>query len=180
LSNTAAEHRRKAPEKTGFAVITCSSTRHKALKEGRSLSDESGDLASALIIEAGHRVILRSLVPNREADLRKAVQEAIERKDVNVVFVTGGTGLSPRDITVETLETLLEKPIPGFGELFRRLSYEEVGLAAMLTRASAGAIHGKALFAVPGSPHAVQLALKKVILPEVGHIVLHLGEPKHH
>jgi molybdenum cofactor biosynthesis protein B len=146
------------------------------MMEGKAYSDESGELARSLIEESGNRVVFRSLVPNSKDDLKAQLLKAVGNPEVDMVLVLGGTGLSSRDISVEVLESLWEKSIPGFGELFRRLSFEKVGLASMLSRASAGIVNRKAVFILPGSPDAVEVALKNIILPEAGHIVLHLKE----
>lgn len=170
------EHRLRAPQTVNFALITCSGARHRAKVEGRALSDESGEAAKALIEEAGHKVVFRSLVPNSREALKAELLKCVGSPEVDLVFVTGGTGLSARDISVEVLESLSQKSIPGFGEFFRRLSYEEVGLATMLSRAAAAVVDGKAVFVVPGSPEAVRLSLRRLIIPEAGHMVLHLRE----
>jgi len=140
------------------------------------VTDESGDLAADLVARFGHRIVGRSLVPNVAEDLRRVVLEATKRDDVDVVAVLGGTGLSRRDISVEVAQSLVEKSIPGFGELFRRLSHDVIGLAAMLSRAAAGTVSGKAVFVIPGSSQAVALAFEKIILPEAGHLVHHIRE----
>jgi len=176
LSKSVEEHRRRAPSSVGVFLITCSSTRYAALREGRELPDESGDLAAELVARFGHRVVGRSLVPNVAEELKRTVLEVARGGNVDIVAVLGGTGLSPRDISVETVESMFEKSIPGFGEFFRRLSYEAVGLAAMLSRAVAGTVLGKAVFVTPGSSQAVTLAFEKIILPEAGHLVHHIRE----
>ncbi|MEM2905456.1 MAG: molybdenum cofactor biosynthesis protein B [Candidatus Bathyarchaeia archaeon] len=176
MSQSVQEHRRRAPSSVGVFLITCSSTRYSALREGHAVPDESGDLAAELVTRFGHRVVGRVLVPNVAEDLRKTVLEASRTESVDLIVVLGGTGLSARDISVETVQSMFEKSIPGFGELFRRLSYEAVGLAAMLSRAVAGTISGKAVFVTPGSSQAVALAFEKIILPEVGHLVHHIRE----
>lgn len=148
----------------GFALVTASDSRSPA-------EDRSGALARELVAAAGHRVAAAVLVADEAADLRAAVEAALARSEVDVVVVTGGTGLAPRDVTVEALTPLFEKTIVGFGELFRRLSYDEIGAAAMLSRAAAGIVGTRALFLLPGSPAAVRLALEALILPEVAHLL---------
>jgi molybdenum cofactor biosynthesis protein B len=144
-------------------VITCSDTRTLE-------TDESGQLAERLITAAGHGVAGRVVVRDEPTLIEGALRNALAA-GAEAVVLNGGTGLSRRDRTFDALEKLLTKRIDGFGELFRMLSYEQVGAAAMLSRATAGLFEGKPVFSVPGSPAAVQLALEKLILPEIGHVV---------
>jgi len=166
LSTTVKEHRAAGMKGLKFAIIVASDRLYGRGPQG----DVSGDVTSKLVSGAGHVVAKRSLIPNDAAKLVKEVVSAIE-EGVDVVVVIGGTGLGPGDVTVEALTPLFEKSIPGFGELFRMLSFSEVGPAAMLSRAGAGIYRGSAVFLLPGSPHAVELALSKLILPEVGHLL---------
>lgn len=170
MSRSVEEHRAAALSKLRFAVLVSSDRLFEAAGRGERVEDVSGDVASRLIAEAGHEVARRSLVPNDPVRLVREVVDAVEA-GVDVVLVSGGTGLGPRDVAVEALTPLFEKRLPGFGELFRRLSFDAVGPAAMLSRADAGVYRGSAIFLVPGSPHAVELALSKLILPEVGHLL---------
>jgi molybdenum cofactor biosynthesis protein B len=156
-------HRSLAVLNLGFAIITVSDSRTEA-------DDEGGKRIAEAILAAGHQVIARAWVADDVAAIRRAVREALARP-VDVVVLTGGTGFSPRDVTVEAVTPLLEHPIEGFGELFRALSYAQVGAAAMLSRATAGISAGRALFALPGSPKAASLAMEKLILPEAGHLL---------
>ncbi len=159
------EHRAQGGEpRLGFAIVTASDSRKRP-------QDRSGALACERLLNAGHRVASVVLVPDDVARLREAVLAALGEKKVDVVVVTGGTGLAPRDVTVEAVAPLFEKTIAGFGELFRRLSYDEIGAAAMLSRATAGLARTKAIFLLPGSPAAVELALDKLILPEIAHLL---------
>lgn len=176
MSRSVEEHRRRAPPSVAFYIITCSSTRYEALRKGEQVADDSGNLAATVLTTSGHRVVGRALVPNEAEELRRTVVEATRRSDVDVIAVLGGTGLSPRDISVESLRPLFEKDIPGFGELFRRLSYDVVGLASVLSRAVAGTVAGKVVFVTPGSSQAVALAFEKIISPEAGHLVHHAKE----
>ena len=162
---TVDQHRTWAGEPSlGFALVTASDSRTPA-------RDRSGALARELVEAAGHRVANAELVADEPVVLRATVESALARREVDVVLVTGGTGLAPRDVTVESLTPLFEKPIDGFGEIFRRLSFDEIGPAAMLSRAGAGIVGAKALFLVPGSPAAVRLALEALILPEIAHLL---------
>jgi len=156
--------------KLRFAIIVTSDRLYEGRLRGEAVEDVSGDVASRLISKAGHVVDRRALVPNDPLALVKEVVDSI-KAGVDVVLVSGGTGLAPRDVAVEALTPLFDKRIPGFGELFRRLSFDAVGSAAMLSRADAGLYQGAAVFIIPGSPHAVELALSKLILPEVGHLL---------
>jgi molybdopterin adenylyltransferase len=146
-------------------VITISDTRTMA-------NDTSGTAIARMLEEAGHLVTERELIRDEPALVREAVQAAAGKADV--VITTGGTGITARDNTYEAIASLLDKRLDGFGELFRMLSYEEIGAAAMMSRAIAGTMGRVAVFALPGSENAVRLALAKLILPEVAHVVREL------
>mgnify|MGYP001082688506 CR=1 FL=1 len=177
MSETAREHKAKAPKRVGFAVIVCSSSRFEAVKSMKHVDDPSGDLIVELLEKVGHRVVFRTVVPDDRVLIGQSVGNALGMRDVDVVITCGGTGVSLTDVTIETVRPLLRKTLPGFGELFRRLSYDEIGSPALLSRALAGvADKGKAIFCIPGSPQAVRLCLEKFILPEVGHILKHARE----
>ncbi len=154
------EHKAHAPARVTCGVITVSDSRTEA-------TDESGSLLKRLLSDAGHPVAFYAIVRDEAAQISEAVERAAGSCDA--VLTNGGTGLSPRDVTIETLEPRLEKVLPGFGELFRSLSYREIGSAAMMSRALAGVYKGKLVFCLPGSPSAVELAAKALILPELGH-----------
>ena len=158
-------HRKDAPRSVRCFVLTISDTRTAA-------SDRSGAAIAAALEGAGHEIVGRQIVRDDPADVRTAVtaQTAIAQ----VIVTTGGTGITSRDSTYEAITSLLDKTLDGFGELFRVLSYEQVGSAAMLSRATAGSIGRTAVFALPGSEQAVRLALTKLILPEIGHVVREL------
>ena len=160
----AQEHRDQAPETLGFALLTVSDTRTEA-------DDESGRRARAAVEAAGHHIAEALVVRDETAAIRQALGAMLARADVDVVVVTGGTGIAPRDVTIEAVEPLLDRTLPGFGELFRMLSYRDIGAAAMLSRATAGVAEGRAVFALPGSPAAVDLALAELVLPEAAHVV---------
>ena len=135
----------------------------------------SGRRAQALIVAGGHRVEVRDWVRDQRAAIRRAVRGALARLAVDVVLVTGGTGLARRDVTPEALEPVYERIAPGFGERFRSLSERQVGSAAWLSRASAGVAKGRLLVVLPGSVRAVELALRKLLLPELGHALRLIG-----
>jgi molybdopterin adenylyltransferase len=158
------QHRRAAPTLLGFAFITVSDTRTED-------DDTSGRTLADLAQAAGHRVESTRIVPDDVAAIRRAVREALRSDAVDVVVLTGGTGFSPRDVTLDAVEPLLETRIDGFGELFRMLSWQQVGSAAMLSRAAAGLVGGRAVFLLPGSTKAVALAMESLILPEAGHLL---------
>ncbi|MBS7643443.1 MogA/MoaB family molybdenum cofactor biosynthesis protein [Candidatus Bathyarchaeota archaeon] len=170
------KHKIEAPAKLNFAIITCSTSRHQRLQQGESASDPSGDIIVKLLDQAGHKVAFRRIVPDDRALITEAVKDALSRKEIDAVITCGGTGIAPTDITVETVRELLEKELPGFGEILRRISYDQIGSSAVLTRALAGTIEGKAVFCLPGSPQAVETALKYLIIPESGHIIKHARE----
>jgi molybdenum cofactor biosynthesis protein B len=158
------EHKRAAPSRVNCAVLTISDTRTVE-------SDTSGQSIVQLLEEDGHAVTARLLVPDDPDRIRAAFDSLLARADVQVVLATGGTGISRRDSTCEVVDGLFEKRLDGFGELFRMLSYTEIGPAAMLTRACAGVARGRIVFAMPGSEAAVRMAMRKLILRELGHLV---------
>jgi molybdenum cofactor biosynthesis protein B len=160
---TVALHRKDAPKSLRCFVLTISDTRSPA-------TDTSGNAIVAALEAAGHVIDGRTIVK----DDPSAVQQAVQAASAEVVITTGGTGITSRDGTYEALSALFEKRLDGFGELFRMLSYQQIGSAAMMSRASAGVIGRTAVFSLPGSEHAVRLAMEKLIIPEMGHIVREL------
>ena len=165
-SKVAAEHKSHAPVHVSAFVVTCSDSRDEA-------HDESGRVVKALLEGGGHTVSGYRVVRDEPEQIRAMLSEA-QAAGARAVIFNGGTGIGRRDSTVETLQGLFEKTLPGFGELFRALSYREIGSAAMMSRATAGTYQGMLLFALPGSPNAVRLALEALILPELGHAVREL------
>jgi molybdopterin adenylyltransferase len=162
------EHKQKARRSVNCKVVTVSDTR---IKE----NDKSGKLMMDLLEAAGHKIVDYCLVKDEEKPIREAILTGCGHQDVEVILTNGGTGIALRDVTIETVSKLYEKEINGFGELFRMLSYQEdIGSAAILSRASAGVIGSKAVFCTPGSSGAVKLAMNKLILPELGHVVAEL------
>jgi len=153
------EHRRKAERRLRVAVVTVSTSRYAKMKEGSSYTDEGGDAAAEEAVSAGHAVSRRSMISDDQTMLRREVRKFLTGKE-DVLLFTGGTGLSPRDVTVETVRPYFEKELEGFGELVRRLGYDEIGGAAILTRATAGVASGKLIVCMPGSPGAVRTAMK--------------------
>jgi molybdopterin adenylyltransferase len=161
------EHRGHAPAQVACYVVTCSDSRARA-------DDKSGRVLREGLQGAGHTVVGQVIVED-DADAIRGALKAAQLTGARAVLFTGGTGLTRRDQTVDTLRPLLDRELPGFGELFRMLSFQEVGSAAWLSRALAGT-HGELLvFLLPGSPNAARLALEKLILPELGHAVRELS-----
>ena len=146
------------------AIVTVSDTRTPE-------SDASGVCIRALLEEAGHRVLSYAILPDDPGRIRAHLDELFGVPGLDAVIVNGGTGLAPRDTTYEAITGLLEKRLDGFGELFRMISYQQVGAAAMLSRAVAGVARGKIVVSLPGAPAAVELAMQKLLLPELGHLV---------
>jgi len=158
------EHHRESSTSVACAVLTISDTRTKE-------TDHSGELIRQNLLWRGHEVIVYDVVRDDPAAIRLLLQGWIAREDIQAVITNGGTGISGRDTTYEAVESLLEKQLTGFGELFRMLSYGEIGAAAMLSRAVAGVARGTAIFSTPGSSNAAKLAMEKLIGPELGHVV---------
>jgi len=173
MSETARVHREEAPKKLGFAVVVVSTSRFRDFEAEKQVWDESGDLIVEALKAHGHSVFMRELIPDDRKLIEASVKKALQSPKVDAVITCGGTGINPSDVTIETVEPLLDKQLLGFGEIFRSLSYEEIGSAAVMTRAVAGVAGGKAVFCLPGSPQAVKLCLERLILPEAGHIILH-------
>jgi molybdenum cofactor biosynthesis protein B len=163
-SPSEAEHKQEAPRSVRCFILTVSDTR-------TSETDTSGRTIADLLTRAGHEVAGRVIVPDDAALVRSTIERQLATADVQVVITTGGTGITSRDTTFEAVDALIEKRLDGFGEIFRMLSYEQIGAAAMLTRATAGLAAGRIIIALPGSEAAVRLAMEKLLLPEIGHLV---------
>ena len=159
------QHRKTAPASVRCFVLTITDTRTEQ-------NDASGDAIVGLLATAGHVITARALVKDDPEAVRHAISANAPAADV--IITTGGTGITSRDSTYEAIAGLLDKQLDGFGELFRMISYQEIGSAAMLTRACAGSIGRVALFSLPGSIHAVTLGMTRLILPEIGHVVREL------
>lgn len=134
-------------------------------------TDTSGQLIRELLEKAGHVVRESAIVKDEPAQVQAVIRERCADPGVQAIILTGGTGITSRDSTFEAVEALLDKRLTGFGELFRFLSYQEIGAAAMLSRAQAGVCQGRIVFSLPGSPNACRLAMEKLIIPELGHLV---------
>jgi molybdenum cofactor biosynthesis protein B len=176
MSETSLKHKSVAPKKLNVFIVTCSTSKYEDRNLGKPIEDVSGDLIERLMKEAGHQISKRTLISDSEAMIKQTVRDATISSNIDSVIITGGTGIAPKDVTVEAVKQLLDKELPGFGELFRKISYDSIGSAALMSRALAGIIRGKAIFCLPGSPDGVEKALKNLIIPEIGHIVKHSRE----
>jgi molybdenum cofactor biosynthesis protein B len=148
-------------------VITCSDTRNPD-------TDTSGQLIQKLLKEQGHTVVAYHLVKDEPSKIKAKIKGAVTNKKIQAIIINGGTGISRRDSTFEAVDAMLEKRLDGFGEVFRYLTYQEIGSPAIMSRATAGIIKGRVLFSTPGSENAVRLAMEKLILPELAHLVKEL------
>lgn len=161
------DHKAHAPRQIGCMVITCSDTRNPE-------TDTSGQLMMRLLKESGHEVVDYQIVKDEPAQIKALIAKGVTMQGVQAILINGGTGISRRDSTYEAVDALLEKRLDGFGELFRFLTYQEIGSPAIMTRATAGLYQGRIIFSTPGSEGAVRLAMEKLILPELGHIIREL------
>jgi molybdopterin adenylyltransferase len=168
LPSTPDEHKSTAPRSIGCWVLTISDTKTPE-------TDTSGTLIRELLTGAGHQVVGSEIVRDEPTEVQRVIRDACANAAVRAVIMTGGTGITSRDSTFDAVEAMLEKRLPGFGELFRMLSYQEVGGAAMLSRAQMGIAQGRIIVSLPGSPNACRLALEKLLLPELGHLVRELS-----
>lgn len=164
MTATHEEHKAQGPASARCAVITVSDTRTFA-------TDTGGKAVIDHLEGAGHVVVAREIIPDEPARMKPLLEALSERDDVDAILMTGGTGITSRDQTFETVSQLLDKPLPGYGEVFRMLSFQEIGPAAILSRAVGGLMGRKVLLTMPGSPAAVRLAMEKIIVPELPHLV---------
>ncbi|MBM7692889.1 molybdenum cofactor biosynthesis protein B [Peribacillus deserti] len=161
-------HKKEAPQSVSCKVITVSDTRTKE-------NDKSGQTMIELLTSSGHKADQYEIVTDEKDQIHDAIVRGLEMESIDAILINGGTGMAKRDVTIETVEEMVEKEMPGFGEIFRMLSYQEdIGSSAILSRAAAGIAHNKVIFAAPGSTGAVRLAMNKLILPELGHIIREL------
>ncbi|MFM7840324.1 MAG: molybdenum cofactor biosynthesis protein B [Nitrospira sp.] len=161
------EHKAQAPTQIGCIVITCSDTRTPE-------SDTSGYRIMHMLKDAGHGVLAYQLIKDEPSKIKSAIKKAVTNTKVQAIIINGGTGIARRDSTFEAVDKMLEKRLDGFGEVFRFLTYQEIGSPAILSRATAGTYKGRIVFSIPGSENAVKLAMETLILPELGHIVQQL------
>lgn len=164
MSESTQQHRREALKTVRCAVITVSDTRTLE-------NDRGGQILAESLAEAGHTITRREIVPDDPNRIRAIIEELADAAMLDAILITGGTGIAARDQTFETVSALLTKVLPGYGELFRMLSYEDIGPAAILSRTIGGVVGQVVLLTMPGSPAAVRLALDKLILPELAHVV---------
>ena len=167
MSESVHKHKESAPETVRVAILTISDTRTPE-------TDTGGDVAQELLEGAGQEVVERRIVRDEVSGIRNNFIDLLARSDVDAVVATGGTGISGRDTTYEVVERMVEKRLDGFGEIFRMLSYEEIGSAAIMSRALAGSVGSKFVASLPGSRNAVRLAVEKLLVPELSHIVFEL------
>ena len=169
VSESTEQHRRAASDRKCLcAVVTVSDSRGPE-------NDNGGDLIVKNLRQAGHTVVDRRWVRDEPEEIGKLISELLQKGEAQLIVTTGGTGISTRDTTVEVVERFLDKRLDGFGELFRMLSWEEIGAAAMLSRAVAGLAHGVFIFSLPGSAAAVRLAMERLVIPELPHLVWERG-----
>ena len=166
------EHKDKAHRTVRCAVITLSDTRTEE-------TDRSGRRIKELLAEQGQPVVSYQILKDEPEQITAVVQALLAQPDVDTIITNGGTGIAPRDTTFEAIQSLLEKEISGFGEMFRVLSYADIGASAMLTRATAGVANGKVIISLPGSTGAVELGMTKLVLPELGHMMFLLRGERH-
>jgi molybdenum cofactor biosynthesis protein B len=158
------EHKELSPKSVSCAVLTISDSRTEE-------TDESGHLLKQRLADHGHALLFYALLKNDSAAIRETLEDLVGRPDIQVIITTGGTGVSRRDVTVETVSPMLEKRFDGFGELFRYLTYQDIGTTSVMSRAMAGVIKSKVVISLPGSLGAVTLGVDRIILPEIGHMV---------
>ena len=158
------QHKKEAPRSVSCAVVTISDSRTEQ-------DDESGKLLKQRLNDSGHRVISYSIIKDDADAIGQKIKELLAQQELQVIITSGGTGVGRRDVTVETVSPVLDKTLDGFGELFRSLSYKEIGTASIMSRAVAGVSGGKVIICIPGSQGAVRLAMDQIILPEIGHMV---------
>jgi len=167
MSESVKQHREAAPDHVRVAVLTISDTRTRE-------DDTGGDTVQETLEAAGHEVVQRDIVRDDAPRIRTVLVDLLARSDVDAVITSGGTGISGRDTTYEVVDRMIEKKLDGFGEIFRMLSYQEIGAAAILSRAVAGSVGTKFVASLPGSRNAVRLAMEKLLIPEISHVVFEL------
>jgi molybdenum cofactor biosynthesis protein B len=158
------QHKASAPASVRCAILTVSDTRTEA-------TDTSGHAIASLLTSANHTIVYQRILRDEPTEVRDLVQTFANDERVQAIITTGGTGITSRDSTYEAVTALLTKRLDGFGELFRMLSFQEIGAAAMMSRACAGVFNRRVVICLPGSEHAVRLAMTRLILPELGHLI---------
>lgn len=165
------DHKCHALKQVGCAVITVSTTR-------TSETDESGKLIMNILTKNGHIAFIYKVIKDDKTLIQKTVKDILTEKGISAIIINGGTGISKNDVTIEAITPLLDKELSGFGELFRTLSYKEIGSAAIMSRAIAGVSNGKIIICTPGSTNAVKLAMEKLVIPELGHMAWEITKEK--
>jgi len=163
-SHAAHEHKSQAPSSFGCLVITCSDTRTPE-------TDTSGQRIMQMLQEAGHRIVAYFIVKDEPGQILFRVGQGVANEEIQAIIINGGTGISKRDSTFEAVDAMLDKRLDGFGEIFRYLTFREIGSPAIMSRATAGTVKNRVVFSIPGSENAVTLAMEKLILPELGHLI---------
>jgi molybdenum cofactor biosynthesis protein B len=158
------EHHERSRKNVNVAIVVVSDSRTQD-------TDESGKVASDLLEKKGHTIVEHRFIGNDSDAIANTLSEMTNRADIDVVLTIGGTGISRRDITVDVLSPLMEKKLEGFGEMFRTMSFGQIGAGALMSRSTAGVINGKVVLCLPGSTAAIRLAVKRIIIPEIGHMV---------
>ncbi|MDR2699420.1 MAG: molybdenum cofactor biosynthesis protein MoaB [Nitrososphaerota archaeon] len=176
MSETSKQHKEQVPKRLVFAVYICSTSRYNQKEKGEAVSDLGGDFLEGLIQTSGHTVLFKKILLDDKVMIAQAFKDCLSVTDLDVIIFSGGTGIASTDVTIEAVSPFFEKTLLGFGEFFRRISFDEAGSAAVLSRAIAGVTAGKVFFCIPGSPNAVMTAVEKLILPEASHIVKHARE----
>lgn len=176
MSESTRNHKAHSPKSLNFAVFVCSTSRYSSLQKGETITDISGDTISAILKAAGHKILFKRIISDDENMIQHAVKSVLDNPAIDSAIFCGGTGITKTDLTIETVSPFFEKTLPGFGEIFRRLSFDKVGSATVMSRAIAGVARGKALFCIPGSPDAVRVSVESLISPEAAHIVKHARE----
>ena len=180
-TNSTHQHKKNTHGPYNFFLVTISTSRAEkyggdgTVANPEDADDMSGQVMRDIITQNGHHIVKYSLISDEVNEIQDAVRSAIDT-DADIIITSGGTGLASRDVTIESITPMLDKEMPGFGELFRYKSIQQIGASVILTRAIAGVIKNKAIFCLPGSPNAVRLALDEIIIPEAGHIVKHTKE----
>ncbi len=179
MSKSSKQHKSKALKVLNFGIYICSTSRYNQIEQGeKEISDVGGDTIVDLLKNGGQNVLFKTIIADDETQIQDAVMYVMGKADLDVAIFSGGTGITPTDITIETVTPFFDKTLPGFGEFFRRISYDTLGSAAVLSRAVAGVAKDKAIFCIPGSPDAVKTSVEMLILPEAPHIVKHVREQR--
>ena len=163
------EHKHQAPKKVTIGIVILSTTRVLA-------DDKSGHWIREQATREGHEIVHHQVIPDDAETIKATIKEVVQKQAPQVLLLSGGTGITPKDVTIEAVHSMLEKELSAFGPLFAQLSYEEIGSAAIMSRATAGVFKNTALFCLPGSLNACKLACTKLIFPELGHLVKHMHD----